>query len=61
MKTNTQATNEKEERINRLYRRDWNPRSVLAGYFSVYITEGMVRSIMYVLPIYLISGFFNLG
>jgi dipeptide/tripeptide permease len=55
-----QANNEKEERINRLYRKDWNPRRVLAGYFSVYITEGMVRSIMYILPIYLISGLFNL-
>jgi len=51
---------EKQDRINRLYKKDWNPRRVLAGYFSVYITEGMVRSIMYILPIYLISGIFNL-
>lgn len=51
---------DKEARINRLYRRDWNPRRVLAGMFSVYITEGMVRSIMYILPIYLLSGMFNL-
>jgi len=51
----------KEERIKRLYRKGWNPRRVLAGYFSVYITEGMVRSIMYILPIYLISGLFSLS
>jgi len=51
---------EKEERIQRLYRKGWNPRRVLAGYFSVYVTEGMVRSIMVLLPIYLASGIFKL-
>ncbi|RLI97947.1 MAG: hypothetical protein DRO99_02015 [Candidatus Aenigmatarchaeota archaeon] len=51
---------EKNRRIERLYKKDWNPRSVLSGYFSVYITEGMVRSIMYILPIYLASSLFNL-
>lgn len=51
----------KEERINRLFRKHWNPKKVLAGYFSVYMTEGMIRSIMIVLPIYLITAPFNLS
>lgn len=51
----------KEERINRLFRKHWNPRRVLTGYFSVYITEGMVRSIMILLPVYLLSGAFGLS
>ncbi len=51
---------EKEDRINRLFRQNWNPKRVLTGYFSVYITEGMVRSIMVILPVYLLSGIFNL-
>ncbi len=56
----THPDHEKEKRIHRLYRKDWNPKRVLAGYFSVYITEGMVRSIMFILPLYLASGLFNL-
>ena len=60
MKTKKKKQEGKEERIERLYRKDWNPRRVMAGLFSVYITEGMVRSIMYILPLYLISGIFSL-
>lgn len=46
-----------EERIDRLYRRYWNPKRVLTSYFLVYFTEGLVRSIMIVLPIYLLDVF----
>jgi MFS family permease len=52
---------DKEKRIDRLYRKDWNPRRVLAGYFSVYITEGMVRSIMFILPLYLLTAIAGLS